>query len=235
MPKAALSVRIIFVSGIFLLVGCNYSNGKLQPQTGEVLDAKINYALVSERIFTPKCVGCHSGAKAASGVDLSSYENIMKPALVVPFAPEKSELLACVVEGRMPKKAARLADVEIQWIRRWIERGAPRADEVVIPGGTDPEPDPTPTFAYISKYIFNAKCAGCHNGNNPETDLDLRTYESVMDDVQIVKPGNPDLSRLVTSLQAGKMPPPPKPPISDAQIQAIYTWIENGAENVTAK
>jgi len=96
----------------------------------------VTYADVKP-IFEQYCVTCHKPGQPgyeASGLDLRSYDDIMKGtrygAVVVPGDPQISALVM-LMEGRadpsikMPHgDAAAPSDAEIAKIREWIEQGA---------------------------------------------------------------------------------------------------------------
>lgn len=80
------------------------------------------------------CIECHKGNKSKAGVNLESYESLMKGSkkkrkTVVPAQPDKSQLVLSV-EGKsghkMPpkKESAQPTAKEIGILRAWIEGGA---------------------------------------------------------------------------------------------------------------
>jgi mono/diheme cytochrome c family protein len=92
---------------------------------------KAGYAAVQE-LFNTKCVGCHQGAGAKEGIDLTSYEALMKGGehgpTVKPGDPEGS-LLAQSLRGghgvkRMPMGQPALAEAQIKLVEDWIKAGA---------------------------------------------------------------------------------------------------------------
>ena len=46
--------------------------------------AQIDYDSEVQPIFDNSCMPCHSGANPSSGVDLTSYENVMAAGVIVP-------------------------------------------------------------------------------------------------------------------------------------------------------
>ena len=83
--------------------------------------------------------------------------------------------------------------------------------------------------------IFNSNCAGapCHIGGNANG-LSLGSYADLMDggnSGDVVIPGNPDGSIIVGRLEGTITPRMPldSPPLSQADIQKIRDWIEQGA------
>jgi hypothetical protein len=85
--------------------------------------------------------------------------------------------------------------------------------------------------------VFQVKCAfsGCHAQPNPADGIDLSNWAGVTADPNIVFPGEPDLSRLVWTIDpsvsgVSKMPPIGYArPVTLDQIEGIRTWIAEGA------
>lgn len=77
--------------------------------------------------------------------------------------------------------------------------------------------------------ILTARCAlsGCHVADGPHG-LDFRTYESFIaggEHGPVFIPGNADESEIVEEIAEGKMPPPPRDPLTAAEIQLFKNWI----------
>ena len=77
--------------------------------------------------------------------------------------------------------------------------------------------------------ILTARCAlaGCHVADGPHG-LDFRTYESFIaggEHGPVFIPGDAVGSEIVEEIVEGKMPPPPRDPLSDTELQAIISWI----------
>ena len=91
--------------------------------------------------------------------------------------------------------------------------------------------------------IFSGNCAtsGCHNSGTQQNGVNLSSYDAVMNSEGqrygrlIVDPGNPDNSPLVDKIEPnpefGVRMPENGAPLSDAEIDSIRAWIEDGAEN----
>ena len=209
------------LAGTFL-VSCNYRLEK--SEMGESVPP--TFASVQRFILLPKCAGCHTGSGSPKGVDLSNYQAIFNSKQVVSKNPESSPLFISVTQGSMPKGMDRLRSNEIELLRRWIELGALEGEVEVVP-------PPEPTYAWIKKYVFEVRCNNCHDGKHEKTKLDLRSYESMMayegEFMKAVEPGDPDFSLIYRSTNEGIMPPR-SDKLSSETIQAISTWIAQGAK-----
>ncbi len=76
-----------------------------------------------------------------------------------------------------------------------------------------------PTYQSISTLVIAEKCLQCHSS--------LSTYQGLL---QIVTPNNASESSLYEEVKDGGMPLQ-SPKLSPEEINAIYTWIQNGAQN----
>ena len=112
----------------------------------------------------------------------------------------------------------------------------------------DPDPDPTPdpdrpvSFSEDIQPIFNGNCAlsGCHDSGTQESGVNLSSYEAALNSVgvqygtEIIDPGNPNNSPIVDKIssenpQQGERMPLNAQPLSDAEIDSIIAWIDDGA------
>ena len=109
---------------------------------------------------------------------------------------------------------------------------------------TPPIPPPqgkqcNPDSVYFNNQILpilNSNCNMCHSTSGGESNFSLASYTSIMYS-GLVKAGNPANSRLYTSVTKNggedRMPPSPRTPLTQAQIDLIYKWIQQGAKNLT--
>ncbi len=83
--------------------------------------------------------------------------------------------------------------------------------------------------------VSNCAISGCHDAETHEEGIILSTYEDVMNDHDdLIDPGDANDSELYEQLfedDDDRMPPPPNAPLSAAEKDLIYTWIEQGAHN----
>ena len=92
--------------------------------------APLSFAKDIGPAMTKACAGCHTGAKAPKGLDLSSYAGVMKGAkggvkVIVPGHPDKS-ILVGTLHGKpilMPPKKA-LDKKTITMVELWVKQGA---------------------------------------------------------------------------------------------------------------
>lgn len=83
--------------------------------------------------------------------------------------------------------------------------------------------------------ISNCTMAECHDAIDPEEDVDLTSYTSIMQGPErVVRAGNPAESKLYRSLietdRDEIMPPPPRS-LTAEQIALVARWIREGARN----
>ena len=110
-----------------------------------------------------------------------------------------------------------------------------------------PPPDPTATFTRVQNEIFTPTCAvvGCHGAIGTQQGLLLAqgsAYQSIVDvpstempALRRIRPGDPANSYLFRKVTGagitGDRMPLGGPPLSDANIDLIRSWIERGAPN----
>ncbi len=93
------------------------------------------------------------------------------------------------------------------------------------------ETDPTPRFESDILPIFETRCLTCHGDAEHQSDLDLRTRDSVLRGGRtgpVITPYLPDESLLLQKLVQGAMPPG-KAKLDSAEIDRIRLWIDGGA------
>ncbi|MEN2283193.1 c-type cytochrome domain-containing protein [Algoriphagus sp. SE2] len=97
-------------------------------------------------------------------------------------------------------------------------------------------------YDQVVQPIINQNCKSCHNPKNLKGELDLTSYEALMnggEDGSILTGGNPDASPLYSKLILPKeddehMPPKDKKQPEKEAIELIKAWIELGG-NITSK
>ena len=86
--------------------------------------------------------------------------------------------------------------------------------------------------------LSNCTMSGCHDDASHQDGIILTSYEKVMATAG-VRPGRPTDSDLYEVLVEtdpdDRMPRPPRNPLSQDQIQVIYQWIQQGAQNLSCQ
>ena len=102
-------------------------------------------------------------------------------------------------------------------------------DDHTAPMETHDPVDAEAAFTQNILPILTARCAlsGCHVADGPHG-LDFRTYASFIaggEHGPAFTPGSADESKIVEQIVEGKMPPPPRDPLTAAEIQLFVDWI----------
>ena len=97
---------------------------------------KISYQGEILPIFRDRCLNCHNPDKLKAGLDLTTYEALMRGSdnskVIDPGNPGNSLLFKLIThsdEPAMPPKSDKLPDVQIELIRKWIEHRAPEGPD----------------------------------------------------------------------------------------------------------
>src|SRR2546421_6248092 len=92
---------------------------------------KVTYQDNILPIFRNSCLNCHNPDKKKGGLDISSYSAAMAGSdsqkVIMPGDPDGSVLYRCVMhidEPKMPQKADKLPQKDLDLIKRWIAQGA---------------------------------------------------------------------------------------------------------------
>lgn len=110
----------------------------------------------------------------------------------------------------------------------------------------DPDPDPNPnrnvSYSQDIQPIFNGNCAlsGCHTSSTQESGVNLTSYDNALGSVgvqygtEIIEPGEPENSPIVDKIsndnpENGERMPFERGPLSQANIDSIVAWIDDGA------
>ena len=99
--------------------------------TGTPPATTVGFSTVAP-ILTKNCVGCHGATNPKGGINLSTYDGVIKGgtdgAIVTAGDPLKSKLVDALRARngamQMPKGAAPLAETDIKQIEDWITAGA---------------------------------------------------------------------------------------------------------------
>lgn len=184
-------------------------------------------------IFKSRCADCHNAAAAKGGLDLSSMVGVRKGGESGESAVVESledSMLWIMIEGddMPPEGKTPLSKSEKDLIRRWISSGAAAAAA---------ELERVVTQHDVLPYLYT-RCVVCHGARRQESDLDLRTVESILKGGKsgpVVVPGKPEESLILERIHAKDMPPPKEliragvRPMESSEINLLTKWIEQGA------
>jgi len=206
-------------------------------------------------ILVSKCGRCH--VNDAKGMfSMSSFASLMKGPqagkVIFPGDAAGSRLVEVVESGDMPRGGLKVTGDELAVLKKWITEGAK------FDGGSDQDtltslvPDAKPaeapalqvtrsaggetvSFANEIAGVLARQCASCHGTMRPRENFSLATFQGLLkggDGGPVIVPGNPDESLLVKKLKGtggGQRMPQGRPPLEDALIAKIETWIREGA------
>jgi mono/diheme cytochrome c family protein len=210
--------------------------------------SNVNYQDHVLPIFEQHCAECHGAEDPEEGLELTRYRTAMVGSqngpVIEPGDPENSYLVEQIVEGKMPKRGDPLPQSEIDTIIAWIEAGAPEigsvpAEETTQDAADSATPEaaaPPVDLANVSFQdhvlpIFEQHCAECHGAEDPEEQLEVTNYRTLMLGSQngpVIEPGDVENSYLVEQIVEGRMPKRGDP-LSQSEIDIIVAWIEAGA------
>ncbi len=95
--------------------------GQKAVSSDECATFLVSYATDVKPILDNSCANtCHSAAKHAAGIDLSSYEKVKSIAGETRFLGSIRHLAGF---SAMPKKAGQLSDSSIKVVNCWIQNG----------------------------------------------------------------------------------------------------------------
>ena len=170
----------------------------------------VDFAKEVQPILADKCVGCHRGDSAPSGLKLDSPAGILAGGdsgkVIVAGNPKDSLLIQRVTAKSMPPTGP-LTDAQIRTLTRWVEAGAPMGNATVSEAPAAVKPMAANYTSTPLGAFFNQYCIGCHNQRAKTANLMLDT----LDPSHVEK--NPEIwEKVVHKLRSGMMPPSGKPP-----------------------
>lgn len=103
-------------------------------------------------------------------------------------------------------------------------------------GGGTPASTCSPDTAYFVNDIMpiissNCTMSGCHDNVTHADGVNLTTYTRILNYVRPGDAANSKLYKVIIKTNGDRMPPPPMPPLTAAQMTLIQKWINQGAKN----
>lgn len=122
-------MRLVFA--VFCVFSLCIAAAGPHPAAARQDNPSASYSEV-DAIFQTRCINCHAGARAASGLRLDSYANSMTGSrngpVILPGKPAQSPIVKFVkgqIQPRMPKNGPPwLTDAQVSVIEQWIASGA---------------------------------------------------------------------------------------------------------------
>jgi len=114
----------------------------LLAATSVTAQEKVTFDDHVQPILRQKCFSCHNQNKKSSGLDLTTYTNLMLGGssgdVLEPGSPDDSYLFLLIThesEPFMPPKSPKMPDTEINLVRKWIEQGMPEnaGSKIMVP------------------------------------------------------------------------------------------------------
>jgi hypothetical protein len=190
--------------------------------------------------------GCHGGSSGVEGFAVGNYAAIMQS--VTPGDPRGSKLYQVITdingENFMPPDQPLSAN-QRNLIEVWILQGAleTKCDTSTPDTGVIPPPpiDWGDSVCFVQDIlpIFLPSCGtdrlntGCHSVASHVEGYVLVDYQSIMNGEEGIVPNHADHSKFIEVLTTGELDErmPPGQPLSQAQIDLLTTWINEGALN----
>ena len=99
------------------------------PATTAAKPASVSFSKDVLPIFEQSCVKCHGGDKTEAALALKTYAQLTKGSengpVIKPGDAANSFLVQQIVNGKMPKRANKLPQAQIDIIAAWVNAGAP--------------------------------------------------------------------------------------------------------------
>lgn len=224
----------VIVSGgwaVLLIIGlaqCTVTpNEEVTDPNGEVVNFEgICFETEILPLMVSRCgnSGCHNATDKADGIDLTSYEAILKE--VKPGDPEDSEIIEYMYEtgedAMPPSPAEPLNEVQIKLVEDWISDGA---KNTINCESTGPCTIDSPvSFKNDVLPIIDNYCFGCHNTQDPQGGYSYSTHSETMKSVN-----DGTLMGSILFEDGYVAMPYNSNMMSTCNIDIIRVWIEEGA------
>ena len=237
------------IFAFFSLLAANQASAAELPKRP---DAELRFEPDILPLLKAKCARCHGASEPKADLNLTNSAKVLQggdsgPA-VVPGQPETSLLYEKIHNGTMPPdKKERLAEFEVELVRRWIAAGARTSTIRSSPASKAAASQMMTGGARVTQLdvepILLRRCSSCHGLRRQEANLDVRTRKSLLRGGKsgpAIVLAKPTESRLLKRIHAGEMPPPQRlvevsiKPIEAAETEMLARWIEQGAPEVPA-
>ncbi len=175
-------------------------------------------------MLNAKCTMCHKGAAAPKGLDLTSYDNLMKGGSDGPVIKAGDSAGSKLIEVQSKAHPANLSADELTLFKQWIDAGATGAAQAAPSAAAVTG---SPTYDANIASILTTKCAICHKGTAAPKGLDLSSFASLMkggSEGLVIKAGDAAGSKLI-EVQSKAHPAN----LSADEMALFKQWIDAGA------
>lgn len=204
---------------------------------------QISYEMVRVNLLVPKCIKCHSEPNNKGDVNLETYENVISHLGEIYSDIEDGSM----PKGKDNKLTDDQKQLFFRWKDAGAPKEASAPAPTPTPAPTNPLPAPVPqpgtppvvpptpapadpvftipadpkdiTFEMIRVNVLVPKCLKCHSAPANKGDVNLETYDSVMQNI----------TEAYDDIMDGSMPKG-KNPMTDNQKQLFFRWHDAGAK-----
>lgn len=200
-----------------------------EPEPPECDTVNVTYPGTIQPLLGQFCLDCHSGPTPEGGLNFEDYETVA-------FVAQSGQLLGAIRHeagySAMPPSGIMLSDCDIAKFEIWIRDTTFNEPG---PGGIPCDPD-TVYFENTILPLLQSSCGivGCHDPGTANDGIILTSYQHIIDSdiIDLNQPHESELYEVLIETDPDKrMPPPPKQPLTEAQINSVLTWIQQGAQN----
>jgi len=195
-------------------------------ENGSCSEGIISFKFQVHPILVSNCAqsGCHNSKDREDGVDVETYEEVIKEVRVGDAA--RSEHYRSITRNPnhrkfMPERPRDpLLASEIQIIGDWINQGAENTDCIT------PCTSTATSFSKDIQPLFKLYCYGCHQAGDKQGAVSMEDYEHILDfvrDGSLLGSMKHDNAYVAMPLYLEKM--------TDCQIAQVENWIIEGAQN----
>ena len=132
-----------------------------------------------------------------------------------------------IADGTMPPSSlGPLSDMEILMVRKWIQDGALNMD--CISNSCDLD---SVSFSDDIWPVLNKNCVGCHNSDLANYNINLDSYENILETLSKQRDGIPVILGAIKQMDGFFSMPRDGNKLDACTIAKIELWIENGSPN----
>ncbi len=217
--------------------------------------AGVSFTRQVAPLLVRSCGGCHVTGRRGN-FQMATYQALIQSGMVQRGAGNASRLVEVILTGDMPRGGGKVSPEEVGTLISWIDRGAicdgdPTVGLDLLARGGAAAPTPAPVlpagppaplkpgdiaFSTDVAPILIDRCGKCHGDRDPENNFAITTLTSLVKGGRsgpAIVPGKGEDSLLVKKLRGagieGQRMPLNAPPLADADIATIATWINQGA------